>query len=71
MYDVHLELTFADIFPRPPAAAPPSDPGAASMASDPVGSITSALRKLGLVLRPAKGPGRFLVIDQALRPTEN
>ncbi len=71
MYDVHLELTFADILPRPPAPVESGEPGTAPVAADPVGALTGALRKVGLNLQPAKGRGEFLVIDQAQRPTEN
>lgn len=70
MYDVHLELTLADL-PIGPRTVAPSEPGAEPSATDPVGSVTAALRKLGLVLQPAKGLGEFLVIDRVELPTVN
>lgn len=36
-----------------------------------VGAFRAALSKLGLKLEPAKGSGKFLVIDQVERPSEN
>ncbi|SPE29367.1 exported hypothetical protein [Candidatus Sulfopaludibacter sp. SbA3] len=69
-YDIRLELTLADLRLGPMTAAP-SDPGAAPAATDPTGAIASALRKVGLLLQPAKGRGQFLVIDHVQRPSGN
>jgi uncharacterized protein (TIGR03435 family) len=64
MYDLHLELTFAEIAPN--RTATPS-----AEASDPGGTISSALGKLGLRLAPGKALVDGLVIDRVQRPTAN
>jgi uncharacterized protein (TIGR03435 family) len=63
-YDVHLELTFADLNVG-------TMPAGAGEPTDPAGSIAAALHKVGLMLQPAKGAGQFLVIDRAQRPAVN
>jgi len=66
MFDFHLEFAFDES-----AVGPAADPGAAP--SEPAGpSIFTAIQEqLGLKLDSAKGPGEFLVIDHAERPSEN
>ena len=71
LYDIHL-----DIYPEHPAAdsanaggapVPPSPPDPARTLSD----VKAALKKIGLNLEPAKGTGKFLVVDHVERPSEN
>jgi uncharacterized protein (TIGR03435 family) len=71
VYDLHLELTFADIAPRHATSTPPNDPNAPAEASDPGGTISSALSKLGLRLVSAKTGVDTLAIDHVQRPTAN
>ena len=69
-FDLHLELSSADLFPRPPSM--PTDPTAPMIPADPSGgSISTAVSKLGLKLVPSKMLGEFLVIDHVERPSEN
>jgi uncharacterized protein (TIGR03435 family) len=60
MFDIHLDLSIADVV----NPAPESAPGTTA----PIGS---AIEKLGLKLEPTKGPGEFLVIDHIERPSAN
>jgi len=46
-------------------------PTAATVPSDPLSAIRSAVQKLGLKLDQAKGPDEFLVIDHMERPSAN
>jgi uncharacterized protein (TIGR03435 family) len=46
-------------------APPPTEP------TTPGPSIFTALRHLGLMLEPTKGPREYIVIDQVERPSEN
>jgi uncharacterized protein (TIGR03435 family) len=62
-------LSFADVSPRNDDA--PTDPAASAEPADLFGAISSAVQKLGLKLEPAKGPSKFLVIDQVEWPSEN
>lgn len=64
MYDLHLEVTFAEIAPNHPPA--PSDE-----ASDPGGKLASALGKVGLRLTPGKAAVDGLVIEHVQRPSGN
>jgi uncharacterized protein (TIGR03435 family) len=69
-FDLHLDLSFADFHSgRPPAES--SDPAAPPIASEPAGTVTGALRKLGLRLQPAKITIEALVIDRVDKPTDN
>ena len=74
-YDIRLELSPRDLFPRLAAlqAQMPSDAdGAAASAGDPGGaSIFAAIQKLGLRLVASKATTDFLVIDHVERPSEN
>jgi uncharacterized protein (TIGR03435 family) len=72
-FDIHLELSQVDILPRPGRAESSIGQGDSSLpvASEPGGSVASAIRRLGLALRPVRIPGEFLVIDHAERPSEN
>lgn len=59
MFDFHLEFS-----PDDGGAAPPDDTAGPSI-------FTAVQEQLGLKLEPAKGPGEFLVIDNAEKPSEN
>jgi uncharacterized protein (TIGR03435 family) len=66
VFDVHLDLAPADLgyseaAPDPLSALTPGDGRA----------IATAVEKLGLQMRPAKGSAQFLVIDHLERPSEN
>lgn len=72
VFDIHLDLSAADLFPGRPDVSPAvSDPAAPQIPADPLGAIMNAVQKLGLRLEPAKGTGEFLVIDSVDRPSEN
>jgi uncharacterized protein (TIGR03435 family) len=60
-FNFHLEYTPDETS----SAGRPVDPGVAEV------SIFSAVQQLGLKLEPAKGPGDYLVIDHAEKPSEN
>jgi uncharacterized protein (TIGR03435 family) len=71
-FDIHLELFFAEMAPSGRASkggmlGDQAEPAA----TDPVGSVTTAVRKLGLRLEPAKMIGEFIVIDHVEKPTAN
>lgn len=72
-FDFHLELPTEDLgfFHRAHGLPALSDP--AAPATDPavISAIRAAVAKLGLNLKPAEGPGEFLVIDSVERPSEN
>jgi uncharacterized protein (TIGR03435 family) len=64
-FDFHEEVPVDELAtgPRDPAApGPPADESALAFA---------AVRKLGLKLQSAKGPGEIFVIDHIERPSEN
>lgn len=65
-FDVHLDLTPADLG-YPDAVPDPSSPFTPGDGD----AIASAVRKLGLQMRSAKGSAQFLVIDHVERPSEN
>jgi uncharacterized protein (TIGR03435 family) len=65
LFDIRLDLTPDDLSPGP------SDPVAPGNRNDESGLIFATVRKLGLKLESAKGPGQFLVIDHVERPTVN
>lgn len=70
-YDIHLDLSLADLgYPVPQQ----DDPSASARSSDPAAifsAVRSAVQRLGLTLESARGPGEFLVIDQVEKPSEN
>ena len=70
-YDLHLEVTFADIAPGYATSTASNDPSAPAEASDPGGAVSSALGKLGLRLVPAKTGVDTLAIDHVQWPTAN
>jgi len=63
-YDLHLDLTLDDLFPR-------SQPKPGEAPADPFSLLNSEFRKYGLKLQPSKMTAGFLVIDHAERPTQN
>jgi uncharacterized protein (TIGR03435 family) len=65
-FDVHLDQTRADLF-YPDAAPDPSSP----FTPGDGGAIASALKELGLQMRPGKGSAQSLVIDHVEKPSEN
>jgi uncharacterized protein (TIGR03435 family) len=67
-FDIHLELSAADL---PADHDAPTDPSSPATPADPFGAISAAVRKLGLRLSPAKGSSAFLVIDHVEKPSEN
>jgi len=72
-FDLHLDATleeagFARHGANPGAPLPDLPVGAAV---DPGGTLTDAIRKLGLILRPAKQRVDAIVIDHVERPTAN
>jgi uncharacterized protein (TIGR03435 family) len=70
VFDIRLELSTAEMFPRAPRAIGDAD-GALPVA-DPQGlTIPGAVEKLGLKLTSAKGMAEILVIDHVERPTRN
>ena len=72
-FDFHLELPAGDLEGlRHGARVVPALSDPAAPAADPslVSAIKTAVKKLGLNLAPAKGPGEFLVIDSVERPSE-
>jgi uncharacterized protein (TIGR03435 family) len=66
-FDIHLELSFDDLLGNDDATAP----AVPAIPADPFVAISAAVQKLGLKLVPAKGPGKFLLIDRVERPSEN
>ncbi len=64
MFDIHLDVSMADLFPR-------NDPDAPADPSSIYSAIQDAVKRLGLKLEPAKAPTEFLVIDHVERPSEN
>jgi uncharacterized protein (TIGR03435 family) len=74
-FNIHLELSPHELgVDRPHPLPALSDPTAPATPPDtyPVFSaVNNAVKKLGLKLEPAKGPGEFLVIDHVERPSEN
>jgi uncharacterized protein (TIGR03435 family) len=64
VFDVHLDLNMSDLHRN-------TNSGPTDQASDPGGSLQTAVRKLGLRLTPGKKAGEFLVVDHVERPTVN
>jgi len=78
-FDIRVALTpgLAQLFFSPPppppggAAPPPPPPPNRTDPGDVFDATQTIVEKLGLKLEPAKGPGRFLVIDHVERPSAN
>jgi uncharacterized protein (TIGR03435 family) len=62
-FDFHLDLSA----PPPPNSPGIDDPNTPEL----LGTVTDAVKKLGLKLEPSKGSAEFVVIDHIERPTEN
>jgi uncharacterized protein (TIGR03435 family) len=75
MFDIHLEVSRADLMPRFLAGGPAGqgDPSTPAIATDSTGpSIFTAIQQqLGLKLESARGPVDVLVIDHIERPAAN
>jgi bla regulator protein BlaR1 len=69
LFDIQLQFSIDDTTP----GLHPRDTGdeAASANSAAFPSLFTAMQQLGLKLVPAKGPGKFVVIDGVERPSEN
>ena len=70
-FNFHLELpaeAIGDLAHRPHGSPAVSDPAAPATDPSLISAIKTAVKKLGLNLEPAKGPGEFLVIDHVERP---
>ena len=70
-FSFHMELPNKDFMKRPRGFPAQSDPAPPAAEPALVSAIKTAVRKLGLNLEPAKGPGDFVVIDHVERPSEN
>jgi uncharacterized protein (TIGR03435 family) len=74
-YDVHLDMTLAELGfglrGRHPPTAPADATNSLATVPDPGGTLIDAIRKLGLTLRPAKHRVDTIVIDHVERPTAN
>ena len=71
MFDVHLDLSAADVGHPVRTLSDSVEPATSPEPADTFSTVRTAIRKLGLTLESAKGPGEFLVIDRVERPTEN
>jgi bla regulator protein blaR1 len=72
-FNMHLDLSSEDrgLLNRPRSLPAVSDPTTPAPPPVPFYAAKNAMKKLGLSLGPAKGPGEFLVIDRVERPSEN
>jgi bla regulator protein blaR1 len=57
--------------PLPGAGGPPPGTAEPAVAPDPLPSLFTAIRQLGLRLDSARGPVEVLVVDSVQKPTEN
>jgi len=83
VFDIHLEMSPADLHPLTAADGLPEPVGAAPTPRDSAGrvgnldptallnALQNAVQKLGLKLESAKGPVEVLVIDHVEKPGEN
>ncbi len=72
VYDLHLETTLRELFPaemRRRQAPRPLEPD--TEASDPGGSVFTALRRIGFQLKPGTMAAKQIVIDHVERPDGN
>lgn len=68
-FDFRVNGSVEELFPR--MRPPVEDPSVPVPRDDAGPGIFEALKQLGLKLESAKGPGRFLVIERAEKPTPN
>jgi bla regulator protein BlaR1 len=71
-FNFHLEVPTGALGHGPRGLQALSDPTASAPAIDPsfISATKTEVKKLGLDLEPASGPGEFLVIDSLERPSE-
>jgi uncharacterized protein (TIGR03435 family) len=70
-FDIHLALSPADLVPHRPGLEAPTDTTVGEPVPDPVRAFQRAVRKLGLQLVSARGPGETLIIDHLEKPSAN
>ena len=73
VYDLHLETTLRELEPaemRMRQRPPPAESNTPE-ATDPGGSVSTALRRIGLLLKPGTRAAKQIVIDHVERPDEN
>jgi uncharacterized protein (TIGR03435 family) len=75
VFDIRLDWSNGDLpfvpAPPPPPPQPGVPPAPGPDPAEVTARIQEALRKLGLKLDPAQGPGQFLVVDRVERPSGN
>lgn len=72
-FNMHLDLSAEDpgLLNRPRPLRALNDPTAPPPPPVLFNAAETAMRRVGLNLEPAEGPGEFIVIDHAKRPSEN
>jgi uncharacterized protein (TIGR03435 family) len=72
-FDLHLDAPMEEIGFGRRGAVPAAPPSAETVATapDPGGTLNDAIRKLGLILQPAKKRVDAIVIDHVEKPTAN
>ncbi len=70
-YDFHLEVASEELSPYRRQSGPKPSDGAVPQANEPGGSVFTAIRKLGLRLKPSTKTAKLIVIDQVELPVEN
>jgi uncharacterized protein (TIGR03435 family) len=71
MFDIHLNLSAADLGHPVPGLSDSSAPAVPPDPSAVFFSVRTAIQELGLKLEPTKGPVELLVIDHVEKPSEN
>ncbi len=72
-FNMHVDLSGEDprLLNRPRSLPAVSDPTKPAPPAVPFNAVKTAMKKLGLNVDPAKGPGEVLVIDHIARPSGN
>jgi uncharacterized protein (TIGR03435 family) len=70
-FDIHLDMSFADLSSSAPSPRPGESDAGAPGISDPLGAIEGALKQLGLKLETTNVRGETLVIDHVETPSPN